>query len=207
MKANIVVIGAGGHAKVCIDSLRLMNYEIDYCIGNDNCYDDNCLGIKILKGDDHIAKLRNQGYGRVFIAIGDNILREKLTQHVVNLGFELINSIHPNSYISSSVTLGNGVAVMAGAVINSSAVISNSVIVNSGAVIEHDCFIGVAAHVAPNCSLAGGVTIGKRSFIGIGTSIIQKINVGDDSIIGAGSVIIRNVPCNSKAFGVPSKII
>ena len=58
MKQNpgVIVIGAGGHAKVCIEILRAAGFCVDYCIGRDDS-PQSCLGIPVLIGDEHLATL------------------------------------------------------------------------------------------------------------------------------------------------------
>jgi len=50
------------------------------------------------------------------------------------------------------------------------------------------------------------VYVGEGTWIGVGTTIIQGIRIGKNCFIGAGSVIVKNIPDNSKAYGVPCKI-
>lgn len=206
MKSEIIVIGAGGHAKVCIELLRAQGDVVAFCIGSSDS-SDTCVGVPVLKSDDYLATLRNEGYGKVFVAIGSNALRNRLAQSATDFGFELVNALSPSAVISPSARIGKGVAVMAGAVINAEASIDDLCIINTGATVDHDCQIGRAAHIAPQSALAGNVEIGKESFVGIGTKIIPTICVGEFVMIGAGSVVITNVDSRTKVVGVPAKAI
>ncbi|VVP12550.1 acetyltransferase [Pseudomonas fluorescens] len=206
MNTDIVVIGAGGHAKVCIELLRAQGDVVAFCIGSSDS-SDTCVGVPVLKSDDHLATLRKEGYWRVFVALGSNALRNRLAKSAIDLGFVLVNALSPSAVISPSAKIGNGVAVMAGAVINAEAIISDLCIINTGATIDHDCQIGLAAHIAPQSALAGNVEIGKESFVGIGTKIIPTIRVGECVMIGAGSVVISDVNSRTTVVGVPAKVI
>lgn len=206
MKPDIIVIGAGGHAKVCIELLHAMRESIAFCVGGD-AGPDHCLGIQVLHGDEHLASLRSGGYSRAFVALGDNRLREKLGAKCLDLGYQLVNAISPQAVVSPSAKLGTGIAIMAGAVINADSTIADLAIINTGATVDHDGQIGRAAHLAPQCALAGNVIIGDQVFLGIGTKVIPNIVVGNRSTVGAGTVIVRNIPENSLAMGVPAKII
>ncbi|CAH2807031.1 MAG: hypothetical protein CBARDCOR_6409 [uncultured Caballeronia sp.] len=75
MEKGIVVVGAGGHAKVCIESLRAMGKQVDYCIGKATDH-ELCVGVPILAGDENLKRLRDEGMA--FIAIGSNRLRRRL---------------------------------------------------------------------------------------------------------------------------------
>jgi UDP-perosamine 4-acetyltransferase len=204
MRKGVVVVGAGGHAKVCIESLRGMGEQVDFCVG-DAQSQSFCVGVPVLKGDSHLARLHAEGYRRIFIAIGSNRLRERLGDLVIAQGYELVNAISPHAVISPSVKLGTGIAVMAGAVINAEALIDSFAIVNTGACVDHDCKIGRAAHVAPQCGLAGNVSVGSKSFLGIGSRVIPEISIGSGVIVGAGSVVIADIADEQTIVGVPAR--
>ena len=205
-KKSIIIIGAGGHAKVIIEILKSCNIKIAYCIGQEND-GETCLGIPVLKGDQNLEKLFNNGFKKIFVAIGSNNLRAKITKRIKEIGFEIINAISPYSIISKSVSLGTGIAIMPGAIINAACNISDNSIINTGTTIDHDCNIGLGSHIGPQCALAGNVTIGEGAFLGIGTKVIPGILIGTNSILGAGSVVIKNIKSNCTAVGVPAKTI
>lgn len=206
MDAGIIVVGAGGHAKVCIELLRAMGESVAYCVGDEGSL-GQCLGVPVLKGDENLADLKSQGYSRLFVAIGANRLRQRLADLGLKLGYQLVNAISPQAIVSPTARIGVGVAVMAGVVINAEATIGNLAIINTGASIDHDCSIGHAVHVAPQCALAGNVTVGERSFLGVGTKVIPHVTVGESVIVGAGSVVISDLRSNITAVGVPAKPI
>ncbi len=205
-KNGVVVIGAGGHAKVCIEVLISMGYIVAFCI-NDSDSPNECLKIPVLHGDENLVRLRSEGFSKVFIAIGSNEVRSKLFLFCSKLGYEVVSAISPYSIISKTATLGTGIAVMVGSVINSESIIGDLSIINTGATIDHDCVIGDAVHVAPQCVLAGNVKVGRNSFLGVGCNVIPNINIGENVIIGAGGVVIHDVKSSSKLVGVPAKNI
>ena len=54
------------------------------------------------------------------------------------------------------------------------------------------------------------ITIKKGTYIGMRCNILSGkvgIVIGENSIIGAGSLVNKDIPPNSKAFGVPIKVI
>ena len=206
MEKGIVVVGAGGHAKVCIESLRAMGKQVDYCIGEaSDC--ELCVGVPILAGDENLKRLRDEGYEMAFIAIGSNRLRRRLGGLAMDMGYQLTNAIHPSAVVSPSVRLGAGVAVMAGAVINAEASIGALSIVNTGATVDHDCMIGEAVHIAPQCGLAGNVKVGDLSFLGVGTRVIPGIHIGTNVTVGAGAVVISDIDDGRTVAGVPARLL
>lgn len=206
MEKGIIVIGAGGHSKVCIEILQSMGETVSFCLGNAES-SDKYMGIPVLEAANSLAFLKQAGYSRAFIAVGSNSLRSKLAQEALGHCYQLVNAISLFVIIPPSVQLGLGIAIIAGAVINSDAKISNLAIVNTGVIVDHDCQVGEAAHVAPQSALAGNVAIGAQSFFGLISKIIPRINIGSKIIVGAGSVIISNIKDQTTVVGVPARII
>jgi UDP-perosamine 4-acetyltransferase len=205
VQAPVVVIGAGGHAKVVIELIRAQGrYDVVGCTDREPKQKD-VLGAPILGSDDVLPDLHAQGIRHCFIALGDNALRRKVAARVTSLGFELVNAISPNAVVSPTARLGRGVAVMAGAVINADARVGDLAIVNTRAAVDHDCQIGEAAHVAPRAVLAGGVRVGPLAFVGAGATIVPGVSVGESTVIGAGATVISSIGPNIVAVGVPAK--
>jgi UDP-perosamine 4-acetyltransferase len=201
---GVVIVGAGGHAKVCIELLRATGTPIECCIAGQDSGAD-CIGVPVFKGDEHLLRMRESGCNLAFIALGSNALRQRLGHTVLQMGYQLVNAISPQAAISPTARLGKGIAVMAGAVINASTSIGDMVIINTLASVDHDGNIGEAVHIAPHCGLAGVVTVAERAFLGIGCKVIPEISIGADAVVGAGSVVISDVLPHTKVAGVPAR--
>lgn len=205
MSDGIIVVGDSGHAKVSIELLQAMGRTVACCIGVSGM--PTCHGIPVLHGDEHLVRLRGEGYVYAFVAVGANSVRRRLAAMVTDKGFELVNAISPRAVISPSVRIGNGVGIMAGAVINADAIISNLAIINTGACVDHDCRIGEAAHIGPTCGLAGNVIVGDGAFLGLGSKVIPGITIGENAVVGAGAVVIRDIASGIMAAGIPARLI
>ena len=204
---RIVVIGGGGHAKVVLDVLQAAGCDVvGFCdpsrrvgesIGTARCIGD----------DDALSGILASGVKSAIVALGDNTLRDRVARQITELGFELVNAVHPSAQISPSVTLGRGIAIMPGVVINADSIIGDNAIINTSASIDHDCKIGSSAHIAPGAHLSGYVIAGERVLIGVGCSIGRgkTLNIGDDAIIGTGSVVVHDVPPHSVVAGNPAR--
>lgn len=200
---GVIVIGNGGHAKVVLAILALNGVSVVGVVGPGG--DGVIRGLPRL-GDDHdLPTLRGHGPA-VFVAVGDNDRRERLFALAEDLGFELVNAVHPTAVIDDSVRLGRGVAIMAGAIVNPDTEIGDNVIVNTGATIDHDCWIGRGAHIGPGSHLSGYVRVGPRALIGIGATVGRgrRLTVGEGAVVGAGSVVIEDVADGAVVWGVPA---
>jgi UDP-perosamine 4-acetyltransferase len=206
MTSGIVVVGAGGHAKVCIELLQAAGEAISFCVAGQGG-PASCLGIPVLCGDENLSRLRAEGFDRAFVALGSNALRGRIGSELLAMGYTLVNAISPAAVVSPSARLGCGIAIMAGAVLNADVVLHDFVIINTGATVDHDCVVGAAVHVAPQSGLAGNVHVGKFSFIGIGTSVIPETRIGEHATVGAGSAVVKDVPAGATVVGVPARVI
>lgn len=204
---KIAIIGAGGHGKVSYDTIQAMKkYTIaGFIDDNEQLQGKKVYGIPVLGKVSNLLEDLKDSFEGVFIAIGNNKIREKIFNILKN-NFKIINAIHPNAVISSSVKFGKGILVVAGVVINADSNIGDGAIINTSASIDHDNIIGRFSFIAPGVHLAGGVVIGDYSQIGIGASIIQNIKIGENSVIGAGAAVVKDIPKNSLAYGVPAEI-
>jgi UDP-perosamine 4-acetyltransferase len=204
---SVLVVGAGGHAKVILEILEEANeFHIAGCTSAVAGQQD-LLGFPILGGDEVLPACYAAGVRKAFIALGDNRARRKKAKEVAELGFELVNAISKRAIVSPRARLGSGVAIMPGAVINALAEVKDGAIVNTGATVDHDCRLANFCHVGPGSNLAGGVTIGEGAFLGTGVRAIPGISVGAWSVIGAGAVVIENIREGVTAVGVPAVII
>ena len=208
---RVVGIGAGGHAKVVIDILRLMGgHEIVGLLDADKVlWGTDVLGVRVLGDDSLLPQLYEQGIRDAFIGVGtvgDTQPRVRLYDAARKQGFRIVQAIHPRAVIAPSAEIGHGPTVMAGAVINPDARLGDNVIVNTAAVVEHDCVIGHHVHIAIGAILAGTVTVGLGAHIGAGACVIQGITIGERAVIGANSVVTYDIPPYSIAMGAPAVV-
>ncbi len=208
-KKKLLIIGAGGHAKVCYDICISNKYKfIGYLINN---YKKNFNKIKenkkkfIIDDLTNINKYINRNT-YFFIAIGDNKIRERIFRKYYKT-IKFANLIHPSSILSKSVILGKNIIVNAGSILNSDVVVSDNTIINSGSIIEHDVKIGKHSHLCPGVKIAGNVKIGSNVFVGLGSNIINNLKIENNVTIGAGSLVLKNIKKMSKVAGVPAKKI
>lgn len=209
MSVSVIGIGAGGHAKVVIDILRVMgSFEIVGLLDSSpQLKGKSVLGLLVLGDDSLLSDLARRGLADFFLGIGsvgDATVRRRVYEMAIGHGMRAVQAIHPRSTVSSTVELGSGATIMAGAIINPGATIGSNVIVNTGAIVEHDCVIEDHAHVATGARLAGGVRVGKMSHIGAGATVRQDITIGEHAVVGAGAVVVKDVASGSIVVGVPA---
>jgi sugar O-acyltransferase (sialic acid O-acetyltransferase NeuD family) len=197
-KSNLILIGAGGHARSCIDVIEQQDYfQIAGLVGSpeqrDAQYAD--YGYAVIGADSDLFTLAKI-YQYALIAIGQIQSakhRVRLYQHVKQLGYQLPTIIAPTAYVSRHATIGEGSIVMHGAIVNAGAYIGTNCIINSRALIEHDARVGDHCHISTGAILNGGVSVGSESFIGSGSVTMHGITIGNGCIVDMGVSIRHNL--------------
>jgi sugar O-acyltransferase (sialic acid O-acetyltransferase NeuD family) len=206
----IIVLGAGGHARVLIDALQQLGTNIMGITDPDKTlWGQTFMDVDILGPDEKIFDIHPE---RILLvnALGSTQstkARQKLFETWQQRGYTFATIVHLKSVLASSVTLAEGVQVLAGAVINPYTTVGMNTIVNTGVVLEHDCIIGDHVHLAPGVRVAGNVSIGRGTHVGIGSTVIQGLTLGENCLIAAGAVVIRSVSDYSVVMGVPGKSV
>lgn len=193
---KIILVGAGGHCKSCIDVIENENkYKITGIIDKKKNF---LLNYKVFSESYLNKKLIKNNYAFATVGqIKNYKVRVKLFNKLKNLGFKIPSIISPSAYISKHAVIGQGTIVMHGAIVNAGVIIGNNCIINTNSLIEHDVIIGDHTHVSTEATINGGVIIGKKVFIGSRSIIKDNISIGECSIVGAGLYIKKNLKKNS----------
>ncbi len=207
MKEPVIVLGAGGHAKVLVDTLRRLAAEIVALVDAAPGGPGSVLGVPVLRGEETVLR-RDPEKIRLVNGIGSTGSTRKragVYQKFRERGYRFAAVVHPAAVVAGEVTIGEGVQIMAGAVIQPGCSIGADTIVNTGATVDHDCRIGDHVHIAPGATLSGGVVVGDGVHIGAGATVIQGVRLGAGSIVGAGAVVLKDVAAAATVVGVPAK--
>lgn len=196
----LIIIGAGGHAKVVYNSIVNTHPNRTISFADDN-RGGELLGATIycpIKEINHLTDFV------VHIAIGNNHTR-KLIIDKYELHASLITIVDISGILSGFSCVGKGAFIAASSIVAIDSIIGISTIINHGAIIDHDCIIGDYCHVAPNATLSGNVEIGDGVFIGANATVLPGIKIGAWSTVGAGAVVTENVGLNQIVKGIPAK--
>ena len=198
MSKQLIIIGAGGHGRVAVDIAKLRGYEDIAFLDDQEVKNVNRIG----KTSDFEKYLDTAEF---FVGIGSNGARKTVFEKLEKAGAKIASLIHPSAVVAQDVTIGKGVAIMAGAVVNTGSRIEDGVIVNTCASVDHDCRIGAFSHISVGSHLAGTVTVGEMTMIGAGATVINNITICGSCTIGAGAVVVRNVEEAGVYAGVPCR--
>lgn len=205
---RVLIVGAGGHAKVLLDALIENNLEIIGLTDFERAkWHTELRGIPVLGNDDEILSYNPEdivlanGIG----SIGSTAKRQHIYELFTEKGYIFAKVIHPSSVISPNARLAAGVQVLAGAVVSAGTKIGENSIINTSASVDHDVSIGKHVHVAPGVTISGGVSVGDGTHIGTGASVVQGVHIGKNVIVGAGAVVLHDVADNEIVYGVPAR--
>lgn len=198
---SVFLYGAGGHAKVIIDSLTASGFEVK------GLFDDN-PNVKELLGHKVFGSYNSEilKESKLIISIGMNNIRKKV-EDKLPLDIKYGKAIHPTAIISEHATVCDGSVVMQGAIIQSSTSVGRHCIINTAASVDHDCLLEDFVHISPNATLCGNVFVGEGSQVGAGAVVIPGIRVGKWSLVAAGAVVMRDVPDNVLVMGNPARVV
>ncbi|VEN73012.1 conserved hypothetical protein [Candidatus Desulfarcum epimagneticum] len=205
-KSKIIIIGAGAHAKYIIDILEEMNcFEIIGCCASDPSPSGEVCGYPFLGDFKTLSELFQTGVRLAAIGIGgwtDNHLREKIFNMAKDMGFKLVNPIHPRAIVASNARIGEGSSIGAGAVVNTEASIGKNVIIGADALIGHETEIHDHVLVSGSVKVGAQLVVKKRALLAFGATIVSRVNIGREALVGAGSVVIKDVADRTRVFGV-----
>lgn len=211
-KPSIAILGAGGFGRevsVLIEQINQVAPKWDL-IGY---FDDNIRPGTSINRYPVIGGLNELNHWpeklAVIISIGTPKTKAGIVHrlHGSQLWYPVL--IHPSVIMgsSSSVSIGSGSIICAGAIITTNIRIGRHVTLNLSCTVGHDCDIGDYCSLMPACNISGEVRVGRGSFLGTGAKVINQKKVGEHSVIGAGAVVTTDIPANVTAVGVPAKIL
>ncbi len=206
----VIVLGAGGHAKVLIDVLRLRGHEIlGIADANAGRHGAGHAGCRVIGGDDAVLQ-HDPARVRLVNGVGSTRqphARRRLFDDFRRRGYVFQGVAHPSAVIAADVVLEEGAQVMAGAVIQPGSRIGMNTIINTAASVDHDCTVGAHVHLAPGAVLSGNVRVGAGTHVGTGACVIQGVAIGENCVIGAGAAVLADIPAGTRAAGVPARRI
>lgn len=192
VKSSLILIGAGGHARACIDVIEHLDiFSIAGLIGKKEELQLECLGYPVIATDGDFRELAKR-YQYALITVGQidtaNV-RQRLYNEALAIGFKLPTIVSPTAHVSSHAVIGDGTVVMHGATVNAGARVGNNCIINSNALIEHDAIVADHCHISTGAIVNGAASIGFGSFVGSGSIIKQGIILGNNCLVGMGIAV------------------
>jgi len=195
---KMILIGAGGHAKSCIDVIEsTKKFKIIGLIDNNLKKNTKVFNYKVIGKENDLEKLfkkRKVKYAHIAIgAINNLMLRNNIFKKIKHIGFQFPVIISKKAYISKRSKISEGTIVMHMTIINTNVKIGKNCIINSGSIIEHDSIIGNNCHISTSSVINGDVRIGDGTFVGSNATIKQGVDIKVNSFIKMGSLVKKDI--------------
>jgi sugar O-acyltransferase (sialic acid O-acetyltransferase NeuD family) len=203
----VIIYGAGKGGVTLKECLSFQNQYQAVCFIDDNIMLQPVFSGLSVYHTSRLQEIVRKGVRHLACAIANGNTRLRIQKECKALDIELINIIHPKSYISPTAKIGKGNYIKAGVIIETNTVVGDCCIIDNGVVIAHDNFIGDGCHIAPGAIMGSKINIGDLSIVGIGASIATDIKIGRSVIISVGTSVIKDVPDYAVVEGVPGKIV
>ncbi len=200
MSFQLLLIGAGGHCRACIDVIQQEGrFDIAGIVDKSKDKAD-VMGYPVIGTDDDLLRLRkNCRHALVTVGqISSPNVRISLYQRLRELGFELPTIISPWAHVSRHARVGQGTIIMHQALVNAGSVVGENCIINTRALLEHDAVIEDHCHIATGAIINGGAVVGQGSFVGSNAVVLQNVVIGSGCVVGAGARVLRHLAENSR---------
>ncbi|AOP33676.1 acetyltransferase [Leptospira tipperaryensis] len=197
MKEKIILIGAGGHTRSCIDVIESEDrFSIFGLIASPEEIGQKVLGYEVIGSDVDLERFRKD-CKNAFVTVGqirNSEPRKKTFDLLKRSNFEIPIITSPIAHVSKHSKIGEGSIIMHHAIVNSNVQVGENCIINSKVLLEHDVKIGNHSHISTGAILNGEVTVGDFSFIGSGSVVRETIRIGSNCFVGMASKVLRDIP-------------
>jgi sugar O-acyltransferase (sialic acid O-acetyltransferase NeuD family) len=207
----VIVIGAGGHARVVADALLAAGRTVLGFTDRDaTLHGKRILGLLVL-GDDSVLAQHDRQLVELALGLGtvgaaqDTLRRQHVQHSLQNEGWHMASVRHPSAVVSAFAKVQPSAQLLAACVVQAGAQVAEGCIVNTAAVVEHDTTLGAYSHLAPRALLCGNVTVGACSHIGAAAVVRQGLTLGEQTVVATGAVAVHNCEGHMLLLGVPAR--
>lgn len=197
----ILLAGAGGHARACIDVIEQEGqFAVTGLVGLTAEVGTRILGYPVLGTDADLPAMRAD-FAHALVTIGQiktPDARIRLFDRLEQCGYALPAIVSPRAHVSRHATLGAGTIVMHGAIVNAGAVVGRNCIINSQSLVEHDAVIADHCHISTAAAINSGVRVGASTFIGSNSCVRQGIDIGARCVIGMGQRVLADCAADTR---------
>ena len=208
MTKEIMIVGAGGFGREVAWTLERINEDNGSPVWNILGFADDAPdkangsleGYPLLGGAEQAS--HDHPGAAVFIAIGDNAIREQIFGRMRGHDFPAL--VDPSADVAPTAELHQGAYIGPQAVVSVGAEIGRFAVVNARAGIGHDTKVGDFAQICPGATLSGHTTIGDHAFVASNASTAPGVTVGDRAKVAAGMPVYGDLAADAtlSPFGI-----
>lgn len=203
----LVIIGAGGFGRECLDIVEALNRSgagLEFV----GFIDDGNVDLTLLarRNAPHLGPTKSIPAGTWYlIAIGDGRVRERIDRTLSDRGLRSPVLVHPQATVGSDCSLGEGTILNAGARATTNISLGRHVQLHANCCVGHDSRLEDYVSVFPGATVSGSVHLDRGVTVGTGANILPGVTVGAGATIGAGAVVTSDVAPGATMVGVPAR--
>lgn len=167
---KLIILGAGGYGRTIKDIAEQSGKYSEIIILDDS------MGEGVSGALDDFTEYIGDDSG-FYPAFGNNEFRCSWLNRLEEAGAKVATIIHESAYISPTVSIGKGVAILPRAIVNTGVTVGDACIVNIGAIVDHDTALETGVHVAPGAIVKGGNNIPSFTKVESGTVVETSVSV------------------------------
>lgn len=205
MAQQLIIIGAGGHGRVCAEIAVRCGYAVTGFCDSARSVGDMINGAPVIATGDEALFEEWPENTHLFVALGGNFRRTEVGTAAQSRGITLATLIDPLAVVSATAEIGVGSVLMANVVVNANTRVGAHCILNTACTIDHDGDLAAGVQIGPGVHAAGDVGFGENALIGVGASLIPGVRVGRKAVVGAGAAVTQNVPDGVTVVGIPAR--
>lgn len=131
---RVAIIGYSGHAFVVLNVCKTIGLSVQFYCTPSEVTHSNPYQLAFL-GDQESDLFDWNEVDQFVLGIGDNAVRCKLAEQILNAGKEILTVIHPSAIINDFAHIGKGSFLSSNSVVNTIATVGQNCIINTGAII------------------------------------------------------------------------
>lgn len=171
---KLLILGAGGFGQSIAEVAELLGNWENISFVDDRWPEQQQAGRYTIIANIQSLETIDSDSFEAIIAIGNNQIRQKWQQLLLDLSIPITTIIHPQTVIAPSVKIGQGVTIMAGCVIGTNTIIQDGAILNMGTLLDHDVVVEQFVHLSIGVKVASNNIIPTFSFLEVGSIIEHK---------------------------------
>lgn len=132
---------------------------------------------------------------RVVMATGYNDLnrvRESMFLRLKEKGYSVETYVHPDAFVYTEHTLGEGSVVLPSAVIEPGVRVGTNTMIWCNVTLAHHSSVADNCWIAAGTVISGQASVLRNSFVGVNATVVNDVTVGEYNIVGANALISKD---------------
>jgi len=207
---GVCILGPTGSGRVILENFRANGREVDCFVDPQGKFrGDSWAGLPVVKleGQEKLPELKRLGIREFAVVSGATAPRSRLFAACIEAGLAPVSLTHPTATLLENAQMGQGCVIGARALIGVGSVLRDNCLIGMGSILDRDCVVGKDATIGAGVTLGAETVLEERAFVGDGVTTLPGRCIGSGAIMISGSVVTQDIPDDSIAAGVPTRLI